>query len=626
MPVMMLHVGVCPGHSFFHQKMPRPDHVPTNLLQPASEQRNCSLVQMATVGYKKLLSGMTAQYSGGISNGERRLSMNSSGTNGSSLSLTNEYPMNYFTDHDSEGSILLPQHKHVRMWPLLFRRFKYVSLLGQGRFSKVVLCEDSFISGRKVAIKVMNEKYNDIGIQESMNYYKMQQYASSKSISTLLSTFFFYGHFCLVFELLGENLLLYIQRFQPYTMKMDIVKKLALQLLSGLAYMRDHNVIHADLKPENILMGINSKSSLKISDFGNSIDFSDKSHVESNKGYQIQTLYYRSPEVLLNLSSGFNFQIDVWSVGCILMESYTGNPVFNANTPEELYKQMVTLLGPPPSIYYSSKLYRQYESNRSDRSNNSECFTFHKKHLKITKHLKLSPSNYQFASLLTELLEYDPNKRITPQKALLHPFLSSLFPFSTIANNTSGNNSDAVNDLKVENLQQKQTIENLQIQNQKLREEIQKLSQVNAPSPQQFLVTPTTSFGQPFQHPATPTAPSFSNQPQTSPFSFTPFISPVDTSRTTSAHSNNSSPRAFPPHTHQPPPKKVKLTAADEQVQPHALHSFHNTRGIASSSAQRGRLSCEKCTSIFVEFSELDQSSYVVKCKKCKHVFIKNRK
>lgn len=621
--------------------------IPKVLLNPVTKQRPYSLLQMVTVGYRSVTTNIHQKINYAASHSlydNRRIS-----NAHSSSSIPTDFPIGYFTDNDLEGSILLPQHKHVRMWPLLFRRFKFVSLLGEGRFSKVVLCEDVFIPNRKVAIKVMNQKANEIGIQESLHYYKMQQLGSSKSISNLYLTFFFYGHFCLVFELLGENLLMYIQRYQPYTMPITTLKKLAVQLITGLAFMRDHSIIHADLKPENILMGNESKNSLRISDFGNALDFCDKQLIESNKGHQIQTLLYRAPEILLGLNS-FDFQIDVWSVGCILIECYTGNPAFNCSSPEELFERMVSILGPVPySIYSSSNLLKQQQ--HFDKT--LQPFNYAKKQHKICKYLRLKKNvENDLASFLVGLLEYDPVKRMTPLQALSHPFLQSLFPFSSILNSVSQQliSSLKYEELTQENEQQKQTIDQLLIQIQELKQVHRKRHEISSSVPSSSVIHyengNTMIFVDGAQSSVNPSIPHRQQQSPRTPSTAmtTPnaasFSSPTTTTSSNTASSATPSTTAtvgvMPTtsvslsvvHSYEPPNKKTKTenTISGQNYASFANVVKNKTNHLVQALPKSSRLNCEKCDSTFCEFTEHSNSQYVVKCKKCKHVFIRNKK
>jgi serine/threonine protein kinase len=85
----------------------------------------------------------------------------------------------------------------------------------------------------------------------------------------------------------------------------------------------DVDIIHCDLKPENILLRHPKKSGIKVIDFGSSCR-SDKRMYS-----YIQSRFYRSPEVMLGLP--YSVSIDVWSLGCILAEMHTGEPLFSGS-------------------------------------------------------------------------------------------------------------------------------------------------------------------------------------------------------------------------------------------------------------------------------------------------------
>ena len=60
---------------------------------------------------------------------------------------------------------------------------------------------------------------------------------------------------------------------------------------------------------------------IKLSDFGSCID------IEEDMSFNIQTRYYRAPEIIL--CHKFNETCDIWSIGCIIYELLTGKILFN---------------------------------------------------------------------------------------------------------------------------------------------------------------------------------------------------------------------------------------------------------------------------------------------------------
>jgi len=93
------------------------------------------------------------------------------------------------------------------------------------------------------------------------------------------------------------------------------------------------------LKPENILLRHHEKSGIKIIDFGSSC-FSD----ERIYTY-IQSRFYRAPEIMLGIP--FTTAIDMWSLGCILIELYTGIPIFPGESESEQLSLLMEVIGLP---------------------------------------------------------------------------------------------------------------------------------------------------------------------------------------------------------------------------------------------------------------------------------------
>jgi dual specificity tyrosine-phosphorylation-regulated kinase 2/3/4 len=91
---------------------------------------------------------------------------------------------------------------------------------------------------------------------------------------------------------------------------MDMIRRISIQILQGLLFLKRQNIIHCDLKPENILLKQENKSGIKIIDLGSGC-FED----EQIYTY-IQSRFYRAPEIILGIT--YTSAIDIWSMGCIL--------------------------------------------------------------------------------------------------------------------------------------------------------------------------------------------------------------------------------------------------------------------------------------------------------------------
>lgn len=180
-----------------------------------------------------------------------------------------------------------------------------------------------------------------------MNKYDIDD---TKNIVRLLNTFTHGKHSCLVFEKLQDDLysILKKRHFKPFSL--TIIKSITYQLMNTLVYLADKNVniIHCDIKPENILLQKDHQASVKLIDFGSSCSSSKTMYT------YIQSRYYRSPEILLGLH--YNTQIDIWSLGCVMAELFTGNPLFPGTSSQDQMSRIYIILELFLFIYFSSFL------------------------------------------------------------------------------------------------------------------------------------------------------------------------------------------------------------------------------------------------------------------------------
>ncbi|KAI6780514.1 Protein kinase dsk1 [Emericellopsis cladophorae] len=145
-------------------------------------------------------------------------------------------------------------------------RYTIVRKLGWGHFSTVWLSRDNN-NGKHVALKVVRSAahYTETAIDEIKLLNKIVQakphHPGRKHVVSLLDSFEHKGpngtHVCMVFEVLGENLLGLIKRWNHRGIPMPLVKQITKQVLLGLDYLhRECGIIHTDLKPENVLIEI----------------------------------------------------------------------------------------------------------------------------------------------------------------------------------------------------------------------------------------------------------------------------------------------------------------------------------------------------------------------------------
>lgn len=101
----------------------------------------------------------------------------------------------------------------------------------------------------------------------------------------------------------------------------SVVKSLTSQTLSGLAYLHDSGILHRDLKADNILLDLDG--SCKISDFGISKKTDNIYGNDSTNSMQ-GSVFWMAPEVIQSQGQGYSAKVDIWSLGCVVLEMFAG--------------------------------------------------------------------------------------------------------------------------------------------------------------------------------------------------------------------------------------------------------------------------------------------------------------
>ncbi|KAH9903528.1 protein kinase-like domain-containing protein [Xylariomycetidae sp. FL2044] len=344
----------------------------------------------------------------------------------------------------------------------LTSQYQISNLLGQGTFGKVVKARDRK-RNKLVAIKIIRavQKYRDASRIELrvLQTLKANDEENRNRCIHLRDCFDYRGHICIVMDLLGSSVFDFLKsnNFVPFPNSQ--IQNFARQLFTSVAFLHDLNLIHTDLKPENILLcdsayqtftynrripsssaTVNRQATqrkvlldteIRLIDFG-SATFQDEYHSSV-----VSTRHYRAPEIILGL--GWSFPCDIWSIGCILVEFFTGDALFQTHDNLEhlammenvcdsridshlvqSVNRMASRSGGNPASKYFKRLRLDYPTTETTRAS--------KRFVKNMKRLSdiipaTSPFLRSFLDLLQRIFVYDPAKRITAPQALDHPWL-----------------------------------------------------------------------------------------------------------------------------------------------------------------------------------------------------------
>ncbi|KAI4379155.1 hypothetical protein MLD38_005489 [Melastoma candidum] len=213
--------------------------------------------------------------------------------------------------------------------------------------------------------------------------------------------------------------------------KLTAVRAYAKQLFISLKHLQNCGVLHCDIKPDNMLVN-EAKNMVKLCDFGNAM-FSGKNEITP----YLVSRFYRAPEIILGLP--YDHPMDIWSVGCCLYELYTGKVIFPGHTNNDMLRLHMELKGPFPKKMLRKGAFTEqhFDEDLNFIATDEDPVT-----KKATKRmiLNVKPKDIgsiikgtsdedpkmlaHFKDLLDKIFMLDPDKRMTVQQALSHPFVT----------------------------------------------------------------------------------------------------------------------------------------------------------------------------------------------------------
>ena len=291
--------------------------------------------------------------------------------------------------------------------------YKYGRLIGQGAFGKVNLGLN-ILTGRIVAVKSFDKNNSELtgdNMKKILYETDLMKKLNHPNITKILEMFEDEKYFMIIMEYInGGNLFSFVKKRRKLSEK--TAKFLFRQIIQGIKYIHEQNIVHRDIKLENLLIDLNNN--VKICDFGIGRKIKNKNQLLHD---QCGTLMYMAPEILLSSKEkGYEpFPVDIWSSGISLYIMLSGTLPFNyKNKKNEDDEEEEENEEEEESFSEKSK------SKKNEEDNFKLQYSIVYKEPK-----KIEKISGEARDLLKGLLNKDPKKRLTCEQILNHPWLNN---------------------------------------------------------------------------------------------------------------------------------------------------------------------------------------------------------
>jgi len=319
-------------------------------------------------------------------------------------------------------------------------KYKILATLGEGTFGKVVKVKE-LNTDVVLALKIIKnvDKYREAAKLEVNVLEKIQEKdpTAVHLCGKMLSWFNYWGHMCLVFELLALSVFDFLKEnnYHPYTL--DQVRHITYQMCYSVKFLHECKLTHTDLKPENILfvssdweVSYNPKKRRDVRKVKNTevrlIDFGSATFDWEHHSKVVSTRHYRAPEVILEL--GWSQPCDVWSIGCIMFELYLGFTLFQTHDNREHLAMMEKILGPIPEKLIRRTRTKFFSGGTLLWDEHCSAGKYVRDNCKPLQEYRMSDlEDHQLLfDLILKMLAYDPADRISLVDCLRHPFFDKI--------------------------------------------------------------------------------------------------------------------------------------------------------------------------------------------------------
>ncbi|XP_007519969.2 cyclin-dependent kinase-like 3 isoform X2 [Erinaceus europaeus] len=215
--------------------------------------------------------------------------------------------------------------------------YETLGKVGEGSYGTVMKCKHK-VSGQIVAIKIFYENPEKSVNKIATREIKFLKQFRHENLVNLIEVFRQKKKIHLVFEFIDHTILDELQHF-CHGLESKRLRKYLFQILRAIEYLHNNNIIHRDIKPENIL--VSQSGITKLCDFGFARTLAAPGDIYTD---YVATRWYRAPELVLKDTS-YGKPVDIWALGCMIIEMATGNPYLPCSSDLDLLHKIVLKVG-----------------------------------------------------------------------------------------------------------------------------------------------------------------------------------------------------------------------------------------------------------------------------------------
>nr|XP_036871967.1 cyclin-dependent kinase-like 3 isoform X2 [Manis javanica] len=220
---------------------------------------------------------------------------------------------------------------------LKMEMYETLGKVGEGSYGAVMKGKHKD-TGQIVAIKIFYEKPEKSVNKIAAREIKFLKQFHHENLVNLIEVFRQKKKIHLVFEFIDHTVLDELQHY-CHGLESKRLRRYLFQILRAIEYLHNNNIIHRDIKPENIL--VSQSGIIKLCDFGFARTLAAPGDIYTD---YVATRWYRAPELVLKDTS-YGKPVDIWALGCMIIEMATGNPYLPGSSDLDLLHKIILKVG-----------------------------------------------------------------------------------------------------------------------------------------------------------------------------------------------------------------------------------------------------------------------------------------